>query len=135
MLARGNAASDGGSGDADCLRVTSSSPGLKSSYTCSVCDKGFPSYQALGGHKASHRKPFSDGAAANNQSITSTTTTSGGGDGREHKCSVCHKTFPTGQALGGHKRCHYEGGHNNKNSSSSGGSKSVSVSLSGVTVS
>jgi len=29
--------------------------------------------------------------------------------GRVHECSVCRKTFPTGQALGGHKRCHYEG--------------------------
>ncbi|KAJ6685818.1 ZINC FINGER PROTEIN ZAT10 [Salix purpurea] len=28
----------------------------KLSYKCSVCNKGFPSYQALGGHKASHRK-------------------------------------------------------------------------------
>jgi hypothetical protein len=26
-----------------------------------------------------------------------------------HECSVCRKTFPTGQALGGHKRCHSEG--------------------------
>ncbi|KAJ6337768.1 hypothetical protein OIU76_007449 [Salix suchowensis] len=26
-----------------------------------------------------------------------------------HECSICHKKFPTGQALGGHKRCHYEG--------------------------
>jgi hypothetical protein len=31
------------------------------------------------------------------------------GSGRVHECSICHKTFPTGQALGGHKRCHYEG--------------------------
>ncbi|ESQ30821.1 hypothetical protein EUTSA_v10012368mg, partial [Eutrema salsugineum] len=25
-----------------------------------------------------------------------------------HECSICHKVFPTDQALGGHKRCHYE---------------------------
>ncbi|CAK7331883.1 unnamed protein product [Dovyalis caffra] len=24
-------------------------------------------------------------------------------------CDICHKTFPTGQALGGHKRCHWKG--------------------------
>ncbi|GMJ12810.1 salt tolerance zinc finger [Hibiscus trionum] len=138
MLARGSAASDGG--DDDRRRVSSSEAGatpsgLKMSYKCSVCDKAFPSYQALGGHKASHRKPSTDGAAANNQSITSTTSSGGGGDtggnGRAHKCSICHKTFPTGQALGGHKRCHYEGGNNNNHNSN----KSGSVSLSGVTVS
>ncbi|KAG5516670.1 hypothetical protein RHGRI_037419 [Rhododendron griersonianum] len=43
----------------------------------------------------------------------STTTTSGGvatmSGGRTHECSICHKCFPTGQALGGHKRRHYEG--------------------------
>jgi hypothetical protein len=27
----------------------------------------------------------------------------------DHKCGVCHKGFATGQALGGHKRCHWEG--------------------------
>uniref|UniRef100_A0A0D3DDR3 C2H2-type domain-containing protein n=1 Tax=Brassica oleracea var. oleracea TaxID=109376 RepID=A0A0D3DDR3_BRAOL len=48
-------------------------------YKCSVCGKSFPSYQALGGHKTSHRKP----------------------------------SFPSGQALGGHKRCHYDGGNGN----------------------
>ena len=24
-----------------------------------------------------------------------------------HECSVCHRIFPSGQALGGHKRCHW----------------------------
>ncbi|XBI73204.1 hypothetical protein VPH35_066996 [Triticum aestivum] len=28
---------------------------------------------------------------------------------QEHRCSVCGKGFPSYQALGGHKRCHYEG--------------------------
>lgn len=27
-----------------------------------------------------------------------------------HQCSLCLRTFPSGQALGGHKRLHYEGG-------------------------
>ncbi|KAK6938595.1 hypothetical protein RJ641_032103 [Dillenia turbinata] len=82
------------------------------SYKCSVCDKAFPSYQALGGHKASHRKLSSAGGedhstASSNTTATVTTVSSGG---RSHECSICHKSFPSGQALGGHKRCHYEGG-------------------------
>ncbi|GMJ03979.1 salt tolerance zinc finger [Hibiscus trionum] len=40
--------------------------------------------------------------------------------GRSHECSICHKTFPTGQALGGHKRCHYEGGAGSSASASAG---------------
>ncbi|MED6197831.1 hypothetical protein PIB30_060449 [Stylosanthes scabra] len=28
--------------------------------------------------------------------------------GGGHKCSICLKVFSTGQALGGHKRCHWE---------------------------
>ncbi|XP_020173392.1 zinc finger protein 1 [Aegilops tauschii subsp. strangulata] len=79
---------------------------------CSVCGKGFPSYQALGGHKASHRpKPAPAGAdePAATAAASSTTSSGAGGGGKVHECSVCKKTFPTGQALGGHKRCHYEG--------------------------
>uniref|UniRef100_A0A803MYT7 C2H2-type domain-containing protein n=1 Tax=Chenopodium quinoa TaxID=63459 RepID=A0A803MYT7_CHEQI len=46
-----------------------------------------------------------------------------------HECSICHKCFPTGQALGGHKRCHYDG------SIGSGPTKSGSRTASGVTAS
>ncbi|KAE8687692.1 putative ATP-dependent Clp protease proteolytic subunit [Hibiscus syriacus] len=97
---------------------------LNLSYKCSVCNKAFPSYQALGGHKTSHRKPSTDAAATTtNVDNPSTTGATTNGSGRLHECSICHKSFPTGQALGGHKRCHYEGGNNK-----SGSSPSVSVS-------
>ncbi|KAK4779352.1 hypothetical protein SAY86_006880 [Trapa natans] len=83
-------------------------------YKCSVCDKAFSSYQALGGHKASHRKLAGAGTDELSTSTAATTTTSAANaapiSARVHECSICHKTFPTGQALGGHKRCHYEGG-------------------------
>lgn len=94
-------------------------------YKCSVCDKGFSSYQALGGHKASHRKnssvALSSGGDELSTSSAVTTVSHGGGGGsvKSHVCSICNKSFATGQALGGHKRCHYEG----KNG---GGSSSVS---------
>ncbi|GER40205.1 zinc-finger protein [Striga asiatica] len=79
-------------------------PPAKLLYKCSVCDKVFSSYQALGGHKASHRKL----AAGGDQPAASATSSASGG--RTHECSICHMCFPTGQALGGHKRRHYEGG-------------------------
>ncbi|PSR99903.1 Zinc finger protein [Actinidia chinensis var. chinensis] len=100
------------------LPSTSSEP--KPVYKCSVCDKAFSSYQALGGHKASHRKL----AGADDQSTSSTGTAAANGGARTHECSICHKCFPTGQALGGHKRCHYEGG--------SGGGSSVVTSSEGA---
>ncbi|XWS14788.1 hypothetical protein CRYUN_Cryun35bG0038400 [Craigia yunnanensis] len=93
----------------------------KLSYKCSVCNKAFNSYQALGGHKASHRKLS---GSDDDQSTSTTTSATAGGvtsaalnpNGRSHECSICHKSFPTGQALGGHKRCHYEGGAGNSGS-------------------
>lgn len=88
---------------------------------CSVCGKVFASYQALGGHKASHRKPTAAPAGAEDlkpQAAVAAAAASssgsgeaavGAGGGKLHECNVCRKTFPTGQALGGHKRCHYDG--------------------------
>uniref|UniRef100_A0A5B7AK70 Putative zinc finger protein ZAT10 n=1 Tax=Davidia involucrata TaxID=16924 RepID=A0A5B7AK70_DAVIN len=125
MLARGV----GGRGGSASHRERSSpaapppptSSDSKVSYKCSVCNKAFGSYQALGGHKASHRKL----AGADEQSTTSTTTTTSGG--RTHECSICHKCFPSGQALGGHKRCHYEGGAGGGGGGSSGVTSSEGV--------
>jgi len=92
-------------------------------YACKSCNKKFSSFQALGGHRAScHYK---------SKSIFPTLQT---GEGfkeavdwsingpsvetykqslctenkkvRVHECPVCHRSFPSGQALGGHKRTH-----------------------------
>ncbi|XP_051178108.1 zinc finger protein 1 [Lolium perenne] len=97
-------------------------------FRCSVCGKSFGSYQALGGHKTSHRvkqpAPPADATAplappvvatavvAPAEPATSSTAASSDGTttGRVHRCSICQKEFPTGQALGGHKRKHYDGG-------------------------
>ncbi|XP_047322549.1 zinc finger protein ZAT10-like [Impatiens glandulifera] len=91
------------------------------SYKCTVCDKSFNSYQALGGHKASHRKPVS--VSADEQPSTSITNVSAinplNPSGRMHECTICHKSFTTGQALGGHKRRHYDGGNSNSSAVSS----------------
>lgn len=96
--------------------ATASPPPLVSTesklvHKCSVCDKAFGSYQALGGHKASHRKLA--GATNDDQStITGNSAAAAvSSGGRTHECSICHKSFATGQALGGHKRRHYEGGN------------------------
>ncbi|ERM93944.1 hypothetical protein AMTRI_Chr12g238250 [Amborella trichopoda] len=87
-------------------------------YKCGVCDKAFSSYQALGGHKASHRKLM--GATADPTSAGSSQRTSGAN--KVHQCSVCNKMFASGQALGGHKRCHWDGG---VSGSTDGGSSSI----------
>jgi hypothetical protein len=96
-------------------------PSPAQDHSCSVCGKAFASYQALGGHKASHRpKPpppqaaiepagVDEPSAARAATPALSSSTSSGVAGKVHECSVCKKTFPTGQALGGHKRCHYEG--------------------------
>ncbi|KAM0862800.1 hypothetical protein ACQ4PT_045022 [Festuca glaucescens] len=115
-------------------RVQAPQPSLPSSpvlpaaeFRCSVCGKSFGSYQALGGHKTSHRvkqpatpadaaaplvAPVAAAVVAPAEPATSSTAASSDGTttSRVHRCSICQKEFPTGQALGGHKRKHYDGG-------------------------
>ncbi|KAF3503555.1 hypothetical protein F2Q69_00045645 [Brassica cretica] len=97
----------------DALPPLLPTPTSTHTHKCSVCDKAFSSYQALGGHKASHRKKSSQtqssGGDEKSTSSAITIVRHGGGSVKPHVCSICNKSFATGQALGGHKRCHYEG--------------------------
>ncbi|KAG9452311.1 hypothetical protein H6P81_005215 [Aristolochia fimbriata] len=127
-------------------------------FECKACKKVFNSHQALGGHRASHKKvkgcfaaklddlddslvdddvithdEFSIGTnsktaaassvfptfdhhhhhhhyhqttAADNATIPHSTPPSKR-KSKVHECSICHRIFASGQALGGHKRCHW----------------------------
>lgn len=69
-------------------------------YECKTCDRGFTSFQALGGHRAGHNKPNKD---VNEPSGP----TKGPNKGHKvHECSICGSEFTSGQALGGHMRRH-----------------------------
>ncbi|KAK1306597.1 Zinc finger protein ZAT3 [Acorus calamus] len=115
----------------------SSSGGPRGMFECKACKKVFTSHQALGGHRASHKKVKGCFAARLDESARQEDP-GGGGDAREgerlssmksaivlyeagagksahaqgrkakvHECSICHRVFASGQALGGHKRCHW----------------------------
>ncbi|CDY30501.1 BnaA04g16320D [Brassica napus] len=62
-------------------------------YECKTCSRTFSSFQALGGHRASHKKPR-EGQKNNFKA------------NKVHECSICGSEFTSGQALGGHMRRH-----------------------------
>ncbi|KAL5217760.1 hypothetical protein ABZP36_018444 [Zizania latifolia] len=98
-------------------------------FRCTVCGKAFSSYQALGGHKSSHRKPPAGeqcAAGAVAQQASAGDQSDGSGSGL-HRCTICMRRFATGQALGGHKRCHYWDGTSVSVSVSTSASASSSV--------
>ncbi|KAF4358661.1 zinc finger protein ZAT12 [Cannabis sativa] len=67
-------------------------------FTCKTCNRTFPSFQALGGHRASHKKPkLSEALQGIPQPPPKPKT---------HECSICGLEFAIGQALGGHMRRH-----------------------------
>ncbi|GFP81765.1 zinc finger protein zat2 [Phtheirospermum japonicum] len=94
-------------------------------FQCKACKKIFNSHQALGGHRASHKKVKGCFAAKLDggdeeidpvQEEREPAIPSGSDPARSastskrpkmHECSVCRRVFSSGQALGGHKRCHW----------------------------
>lgn len=103
-------------------------------YQCKTCDRCFPSFQALGGHRASHKKPKAanseeknkgfffmeedhhdhfNNAAATTLSLQISNTkglisnfNNGHSKTKLHECAICGAEFTSGQALGGHMRRH-----------------------------
>ncbi|XP_073128002.1 zinc finger protein ZAT5-like [Henckelia pumila] len=97
-------------------------------YACKTCDRVFSSFQALGGHRASHKKPKNDKKSSTSlfdeedfpspSNISSyksrmslslqlmNTSNANNASPRIHECSYCGAEFTSGQALGGHMRRH-----------------------------
>ncbi|XP_060174130.1 zinc finger protein ZAT5-like [Lycium barbarum] len=96
-------------------------------YECKTCNRTFPSFQALGGHRTSHKKikteekkSTADSTSQSqdhhhthqqqeekfNRIITPSISTEIVNKGKIHECSICGAEFSSGQALGGHMRRH-----------------------------
>lgn len=98
---------------------------------CNTCNKTFTSHQALGGHRASHNKfkisivNSTETNDNNNIAVVATNihdqqhhSHSQANDDHNisaHVCEICNRGFPSGQALGGHKRCHSTVEENKRN--------------------
>lgn len=81
-------------------------------YECKSCNRSFSSFQALGGHRASHKKHKSD---QEKQVVICNDLQNEGSqvlvplrnlNPKIHECSICGMEFASGQALGGHMRRH-----------------------------
>ncbi|XP_010941146.1 zinc finger protein ZAT9 [Elaeis guineensis] len=83
--------------------------GRRSRYQCGTCQKFFRSYQALGGHRASHKKVAGGGCvptAGCQIGGEVFSKTNADRTPSPHRCTICSRTFSSAQALGGHKRSH-----------------------------
>ncbi|MCD7448471.1 hypothetical protein HAX54_042605 [Datura stramonium] len=81
---------------ANCVNILQKNSSLaRRFYECKTCKKLFESFQALGGHRASHKKP---------KLVTGVDPIKS--KKKKHICSYCGEEFTLGQALGGHMRKH-----------------------------
>ncbi|XP_020083815.1 zinc finger protein ZAT1-like [Ananas comosus] len=81
-------------------------PKSRSRYQCGTCKKTFRSYQALGGHRASHKKGGVAGGRGCCFPPPPPPEPNAGGARDAHACPFCSRVFASAQALGGHKRAH-----------------------------
>ncbi|KAF5955959.1 hypothetical protein HYC85_008815 [Camellia sinensis] len=92
---------------ANCLMLlsrvgkTASTSGRDLVFTCKTCNREFSSFQALGGHRASHKKLRLMGGGDLHVPIPSSPVKA-----KTHECSICGLEFAIGQALGGHMGRH-----------------------------
>ncbi|KAJ4971713.1 hypothetical protein NE237_004812 [Protea cynaroides] len=97
--------SQGGGGGVQTESTSINSVGR--SFECKTCNRQFQSFQALGGHRASHKKPrlMEPGLGVEdlNHQIQLQNTPM---KPKTHECSICGLEFAVGQALGGHMRRH-----------------------------
>jgi C2H2-type zinc finger len=69
-------------------------------FECKTCYRQFNSFQALGGHRAGHKKPKQGSGKCTNPKFGSLAKH------KLHECSICGLEFAIGQALGGHMKRH-----------------------------
>ncbi|CAI9759870.1 unnamed protein product [Fraxinus pennsylvanica] len=98
--------SNGGGGAFDSV-VDSS--GAARVFECKTCNRQFQSFQALGGHRASHKKQrlMEEQHSGGSRTYPAKPKT--------HECPVCGIEFAIGQALGGHMRRHRTAAVNENN--------------------
>ncbi|KAL3618698.1 hypothetical protein CASFOL_037360 [Castilleja foliolosa] len=76
-------------------------------YECKTCSRTFSSFQALGGHRASHKKPTIDRKRSPiSAQLPIRILLSIENKSKIYECSICGSEFASGQALGGHMRRH-----------------------------
>ncbi|XP_009779271.1 zinc finger protein ZAT11-like [Nicotiana sylvestris] len=81
---------------ANCVNILEKNSSLaRRLFECRTCKKQFESFQALGGHRESHKKPKLNTVADLIKP-----------NKKKHEFSYCGEEFSLGQALGGHMRKH-----------------------------
>ncbi|CAA7022505.1 unnamed protein product [Microthlaspi erraticum] len=94
---------DNGEDDEEIYLVAREKP-RKGKYKCETCGKILSSFQALGGHRTSHRNKRFKTGGINGQAVKPKNRPVAQ---RRYECQICGKVFESGQALGGHKKIHY----------------------------